>query len=73
MISAIASIGNFISHKTTPASIEFNILIKKIANTLQMSFDSLDDTQIEKNSLKPLKCRSCLVNTSNYQIYEMKT
>jgi hypothetical protein len=34
MISAIASIGNFISsHKTTPASIEFNILIKKIANT----------------------------------------
>jgi hypothetical protein len=42
MISAIASIGNFISsHKTTPASIEFNILIKKIANTLQMSFDSL--------------------------------
>jgi hypothetical protein len=25
MISAIASIGNFISSKTTPASIEFNI------------------------------------------------
>jgi hypothetical protein len=43
MISAIASIGNFISSQTTPASIEFNILIKKIANTLQMSFDSLDD------------------------------
>jgi hypothetical protein len=41
-----------------------------------MSFDSLDDTQIEKNSLKkPLKMqkKSCLVNTSNYQIYEMKT
>jgi hypothetical protein len=37
MISAIASIGNFISsHKTTPASIEFNILIKKIANTLDV-------------------------------------
>jgi uncharacterized membrane protein YccC len=53
MISAIASIGNFISsHKTTPASIEFNILIKKIANTLQMSFDSLDDTQIEKKFTK---------------------
>jgi hypothetical protein len=30
MISAIASIGNFISnHQTTPASIEFNVLIKK--------------------------------------------
>jgi hypothetical protein len=42
MISAIASIGNFSSHKTTPASIEFNILIKKIANTLQMSFDGLN-------------------------------
>jgi hypothetical protein len=53
MISAIASIGNFISsHKTTPASIEFNILIKKIANTLQMSFDSLDDTKIEKKFTK---------------------
>jgi uncharacterized membrane protein YccC len=53
MISAIASIGNFISsHKTTPASIEFNILIKKITNTLQMSFDSLDDTQIEKKLAK---------------------
>jgi hypothetical protein len=39
-----------------------------------MSFDSLDDTQIEKNSKKPLKMqkKSCL-NTSNYQIYEMKT
>jgi hypothetical protein len=76
MISAIASINFISSHKTTPASIEFNILIKKIANTLQMSFDSLDDTQIEKNSLKkPLKMqkKSCLVNTSNYQIYEMKT
>lgn len=49
MISAIASIGSFISsHKTTPASIEFNILIKRIANTLQISFDSLDDTQIKK-------------------------
>jgi hypothetical protein len=34
MISAIASIGNFISnHQTTPASIEFNILIKKFHPT----------------------------------------
>jgi hypothetical protein len=76
MISAIASIGNFISsHKTTPASIEFNILIKKIANTLQMSFDSLDDTKRKKFTEETVenakKC--CLVNTSNYQIYEMKT
>jgi hypothetical protein len=72
MISAIASIGNFISHKTTPASIEF--IYQK--NCLQMSFDSLDDTQIEKKFTKePLKMqkKSCLVNTSNYQIYEMKT
>jgi hypothetical protein len=28
MVSAIASIGNFISNQTTPASIEFNVLIK---------------------------------------------
>ncbi|TLP74102.1 FUSC family protein [Maribacter sp. ACAM166] len=49
MISAIASIGNFISnHKTTPASKEFNLLIKKISNTLQMSYDSLGQTQIKK-------------------------
>ncbi len=53
MVSAIASIGNFISnHQTTPASIEFNVLIKKISNTLQMSFDSLDDTQIKKKISK---------------------
>ncbi|SDW56301.1 FUSC family protein [Flavobacterium degerlachei] len=49
MVSAIASIGSFISnHQTTPASIEFNILIKKISNTLQMSIDSFGDTQIKK-------------------------
>jgi uncharacterized membrane protein YccC len=49
LISAIASIGTFIStHKTTPASIEFNVLIKKISNTLQMSFDSLEHVQINK-------------------------
>jgi hypothetical protein len=48
MISAIASIGNFISnHQTTPASIEFNVLIKK--NTLQMSFDSLTIPNKEKS------------------------
>jgi len=49
MISAIASIGNFIiNHRTTPASVEFNLLIKKIANTLQMACDSLDHTQFKK-------------------------
>jgi hypothetical protein len=49
MISAIASIGNFIiNHKTTPASKEFNVLIKKISNTLQRSFDSLDHTLLDK-------------------------
>ncbi|WP_044403116.1 FUSC family membrane protein [Lacinutrix sp. Hel_I_90] len=49
MISAIASIGNFIvNHKTTPASKEFNVLIKKISNTLQLSFDSLDHKQTHK-------------------------
>jgi uncharacterized membrane protein YccC len=49
MISAIASIGNFVTnHKTSPPSEEFNILIKKIADTLQMSLDTLDHTQINK-------------------------
>ncbi|MDP5229052.1 MAG: FUSC family protein [Cellulophaga sp.] len=49
MISAIASIGNFISnHKTTPASEEFNELIKNISNTLQVSFNSLNGTIINK-------------------------
>lgn len=51
MISAIASIGNFIiNHKTTPASAEFNLLIKKISNTLEMSFDLLTHAQIEKKA-----------------------
>jgi uncharacterized membrane protein YccC len=49
MISAIASIGNFIvSHKTTPVSIEFNVLIKRISNTLQVSYDSLDHAKTNK-------------------------
>jgi uncharacterized membrane protein YccC len=49
MISAIASIGNFImNHKTTPASDEFNVLIKKISNTLKISFDSLEQIQTDK-------------------------
>ncbi len=49
LISAIASIGTFIStHKTTLASIEFNVLIKKISNTLQMSVESLEHVQIDE-------------------------
>jgi len=49
MISAIASIGNFIiHHKTTPASKEFNLLIKEITNTLQRSIDSIDHTSLNK-------------------------
>ncbi|MDN3666601.1 FUSC family membrane protein [Algibacter miyuki] len=38
IVSATASIGSFIiNHKTTPASHEFDAMILKIANTLQMS------------------------------------
>jgi uncharacterized membrane protein (TIGR01666 family) len=49
MISAIASIGNFIiNHKTTQASKEFNTLTYTISNTLQRSFDSLEHTEIEE-------------------------
>ena len=49
MTSAIASIGNFISnHKTTPASIEFNVLIKKISNTLEGAIDSFNDKEIKQ-------------------------
>jgi hypothetical protein len=49
MVSAIASIGNFIiNHKTTPASSDFNLLIHKISNTLQMSCDHLEKVQIHK-------------------------
>lgn len=49
MISAIASIGNFIiNHKTTPASKEFNTLTSTISDTLQSSCDSIDQTHIDK-------------------------
>jgi uncharacterized membrane protein YccC len=49
MISAIASIGNFINnHKTTPASEEFKVLVKRISNTLQLSLDSLDHSQTDE-------------------------
>jgi len=46
MISAIASIGNFIvNHKTTPASTEFNGLILKISDTLESAVYNLDETE----------------------------
>jgi hypothetical protein len=46
MISAIASIGNFIvNHKTTPASTEFNGLILKISDTLESAVFSLDEME----------------------------
>jgi uncharacterized membrane protein YccC len=49
MISAIASIGNFIiNHKTTPASKEFNTLTSTISDTLQSSCDSIDQTHVDK-------------------------
>jgi uncharacterized membrane protein YccC len=49
MISAIASIGNFMTnHKTTPPSDAFNVLMLKISNTLQLSFDSLEHNEIDK-------------------------
>lgn len=49
MVSAIASIGNFIiNHKTTPASREFNTLTNTISNTLQRSCDRIEHIQIDK-------------------------
>lgn len=50
LISAIASIGNFITqHQTTPASVEFNVLINKISNTLQGALDRLEQTSTQEN------------------------
>lgn len=53
LISAIASIGNFITqHQTTPASVEFNMLIDRISNTLQGALDSLEQTSTQENIAK---------------------
>jgi hypothetical protein len=53
MVSAIASIGNFIRiHKTTPASLEFKLLIKKISTTLQQSIDSFEPLSKEEISME---------------------
>ncbi len=44
MISAVASIGNFIkNHKTTPASQEFNHLIATISSTLEAAYESINN------------------------------
>lgn len=46
MVSAIASIGSFIiNHKTTPVSKEFDVMILKITNTLQISCDLLENVE----------------------------
>lgn len=51
MVSAIASIGSFImNHNTTPVSKEFDAMILKITNTLQMSCDLLEGLPIEKKT-----------------------
>jgi uncharacterized membrane protein YccC len=53
IVSAIASIGNFVNnHKTTPASMELNAIITKISNTLQYTYDSLCSTQFKKNLIE---------------------
>ncbi|WP_339889176.1 FUSC family membrane protein [uncultured Flavobacterium sp.] len=57
MVSAIASIGSFImNHKTTPASQEFDVLIEKIANTLQIAAEQLEgknpEQQNDENTIK---------------------
>lgn len=53
MVSAIASIGNFIiNHKTTAASEEFNLLIHKIANSLQVACNNLCASESEKEFIE---------------------
>lgn len=48
MISALASIGNFvISHQTTEPSKEFNLLIDKISNILKKSMDLIGSQPLE--------------------------
>lgn len=55
MISAIASIGNFIvHHKITPASKELNVLVKKISNALQQSFNILEHKQTTEKVIEDI-------------------
>ncbi len=49
LISAIASIGNFITnHQTTPVSKEFKVIIQEIADTLQAALDGLEQTSTQE-------------------------
>ena len=49
MVAAIASIGSFImNHKTTPASKEFDVVIEKIATTLQIAEEQLEGKTTEQ-------------------------
>ncbi|WP_163514736.1 FUSC family protein [Gelidibacter japonicus] len=48
MVSAIASIGSFIiNHQTTPASKEFDAIVRRIANTLEASCSILKNVQAD--------------------------
>jgi uncharacterized membrane protein YccC len=52
MVSAVASIGNFIlNHKTTPVSNDFKSLVLGIANTLGLSYDSIANNQFKKKEI----------------------
>ncbi|GAA0871828.1 YccS family putative transporter [Gangjinia marincola] len=49
ILSAIASIGNFVmKHTTTPASDEFNALVQQIATTLEQAQHCLQDDSVTK-------------------------
>ncbi len=66
MVSAIASIGNFIiNHKTTAPSEEFNLLINKITNSLQISCNNLEASETEKEFIEEVvnKAEHKLLNT----------
>src|SRR5690606_28058085 len=53
MISAIASIGNFImNHKITPVSKEFDAMITTITNTLKITCSILDQGKTELRILE---------------------
>ncbi len=52
MVSAIASIGNFITnHQTTAASEEFQVLVKRIVNTLQIAAESIKSNKKKEEPL----------------------
>lgn len=83
MISAIASIGSFImNHQTTPASNEFDALVLKITNTLQLSCSildhgkantDLDSLQIDNAETKLLETYQNLSNVRDENIQQGHT